>query len=435
MAACGAVPAAPAAEAPKAAAPAAPKAEAAPKMVVKEITISNYHSPEDPRWKALSETFKIGEQALGMKINTTLEFREVQQKRNAEFAAGTTNVDITYNQVNWVLQWGLNGVIEELTPYFAKGPRKKEDYFAGELVNWSWGPALYGVPFQSGGECFLINKDWFNKAGINLPPKNWTYDDLLDIARKLTKPEQKKWGLVIYQNWVFYMMGTYMYNFGGKVLNETKDKALYGTDPKSLAGAQYNVELALKHKVIPPPEISKEIPQGLFHIEAQFVAMENNGIYRHNGIRPHLKENLDFLPPPKGADQRVTVLGNAYSIMKLSKAKDLAWDFLMWFHSDQGMLETPHFGAIAWPPVIKYATHPKWLEPFKGTRVMDVVDVWVSGGHDAMVVPEGSQAWDIDIKWTNKAIAGEITVPEAFRQSAEELNVLFGRRPKEWRMG
>ena len=324
---------------------------------------------------------------------------------NTEFAAGITAVDITYNQVNWALKWGLTGVIEELTPYFAKGPRSKEDYFAGELINWSWGPNLYGVPFQSGGENFMINKDMFTKAGVEIPPPDWSYDDLLEISRKLTNVEEKQWGLVVYQNYVFYMMGTWMYNFGGQILNETKDKALYGTDPQSLEGAQFNIDLALKHKLTPPPEIREVIPKGQNHIEARFVAMENNGIYRHNGIRPHLGEALDFLPPPKGLDQRVTVLGNAYSIMALSEAKDLAWDFLMWFHSDESMLETPHFGSIAWPPVIEYATHPKWLEPFKGTRVTDVVDVWISGGHDAMIVPEGSEAWSIDINWTRKAIS------------------------------
>ena len=103
-------------------------------------------------------------------------------------------MDITYNQVNWALKWGLTGVIEELTPYFAKGPRSKEDYFAGELVNWSWGPNLYGVPFQSGGECFHINKDLCSrKAGVEIPPPDWSYDDLLEISRKLTNEDEKQW--------------------------------------------------------------------------------------------------------------------------------------------------------------------------------------------------------------------------------------------------
>ena len=85
-------------------------------------------------------------------------------------------------------------IIEELTPYFAKGPRSKEDYFAGELVNWSWGPNLYGVPFQSGGECFMINKDLFTQAGVEIPPPDWSYDDLLDISRKLTNEDDKQVG-------------------------------------------------------------------------------------------------------------------------------------------------------------------------------------------------------------------------------------------------
>ncbi|MDE2817845.1 MAG: substrate-binding domain-containing protein [Chloroflexota bacterium] len=418
----------------------APKAEEKTEMMEKPVLkISNYHAEEDPRWKALSQTFATAEESLNITIEATPDRTfdgGVFAKRNTEFAAGEAGVDITYNQVNWALKWGLTGVIEELTPYFAKGPRSKEDYFAGELVNWSWGPNLYGVPFQSGGEVFHVNKDLLTQAGVDMPPPDWSYDDLLEMSRKLTNADENRWALVIYQNYVFYMMGTWMYNFGGQILNETKDKAVYGTDPLSLEGAQFNIDLALKHKVIAPgaSEIGVEFPKGTYHIENQFAAMENNGIYRHNGIRPHLGEALDFLPPPKGLDQRVTVLGNAYSILSLSEAKDLAWDFLMWFHSDESMLETPHFGSIAWPPVIEYATHPVWLEPFKGTRVTDVVDVWISGGHDAMIVPEGTEAWGIDIEWTRKAISGEVTVPEAFRSSAEEMNVLFSQRPEEWKM-
>ena len=76
LAACGAVPVAPSAEAPIT----EEKPAAAPETEVREITISNYHSPEDPRWTAISETYRIGEEALGIKINTTPEYREVNTK-------------------------------------------------------------------------------------------------------------------------------------------------------------------------------------------------------------------------------------------------------------------------------------------------------------------------------------------------------------------
>ena len=139
LAACGAVPVAPPAEAPQTEEKPAPKAEAPPETEVRELTISNYHSPEDPRWTAISETYRIGEEALGIKINTTPEYREVNQKRATEWAAGTTTVDITYNQLNWFLPWGLSGMLVDLNPYFAKGPREKADYFTTDFGSMGLG--------------------------------------------------------------------------------------------------------------------------------------------------------------------------------------------------------------------------------------------------------------------------------------------------------
>lgn len=103
LAACGAVAATPAEETAPAEKDAESKAEMAPKAEPQVLRISNYHSPEDARWTALSQTFAEGAEALGITIETPQEYREVWQKRTTEFAAGTTTVDITYNQNNWAL--------------------------------------------------------------------------------------------------------------------------------------------------------------------------------------------------------------------------------------------------------------------------------------------------------------------------------------------
>ena len=433
LAACGAVPAAPPAEAPETEGKPAPKAAAPPETGVREITISNYHSPEDARWKALSETYRIGEEALGIKINTTPEYREVNTKRATEWAAGTATVDITYNQLNWFLPWGLSGMLVDLNPYFSKGPRKKEDYFTTDLEAWGWGGKLYALTFQFGGECFMFNRQLFDKAGLNYPTKDWTYDDLLEMGRKLTNPDEKRWAVRVAQNHIFYMHGTYVLNFGGPLLDEKKEKALFGEDPGAIAGTQYNVDLHLKHQFTPPAELREQLPQGQSYLEAGFVAMEDNGIFRHNTIRKFLGESLDFAPPPKGVNQRAAVLGNAYSILSLSKVQDLAWDFLMWLHSEQGFLETPQFGAIAWPPVITYARHPKWLEPFKGTQVLDAVDVWESGGHTSGVLPERGEVLKVARAEMGRMIKGETTVPEGLRTMGDQMNSILAQRPPEWR--
>ena len=112
LAACGTA-VAPTGE-PKADMAEAPKAEEAKVMEEKPVlVISNYHAETDPRWVALTETFKVGAESLGIDIKTTPDRTfdgGVFAKRNAEFAAGEAGVDITYNQVNWALKWGLTGV-------------------------------------------------------------------------------------------------------------------------------------------------------------------------------------------------------------------------------------------------------------------------------------------------------------------------------------
>jgi hypothetical protein len=59
--------------------------------------------------------------------------------------------------------------------------------------------------------------------------------------------------------------------------------------------------------------------------------------------------------------------------------------------------------------------------------------VWETGGHDLLVLPEGVQALTAMNTPMNGALRGAITTREALRQSATELNELFGRRPPAWK--
>ena len=145
-------------------------------------------------------------------------------------------------------------------------------------------------------------------------------------------------------------------------------------------------------------------------------------------------QNLDYAPPPKGptGTQRVAVAGNAWSIMNTSKARDAAWAALRWTYTKEGQ-QSPLLEALSWPPIISSANSPKWLELFKGTRIGDVSKTWESGGHDLLVLPEGSKAWDTMNAPVNRALLGEIGTREALQESARQLNELFAQRPAAWK--
>ena len=147
---------------------------------------------------------------------------------------------------------------------------------------------------------------------------------MIDMCQKLHKPEDNRWAVRVGQNSLFYMASTFMLNFGGEELTEDGNRVLYGEDPKSHAGAQFNVDLHLKHEFTPPSEIVRELlagRSGIGILELGHIAMEFNGVFRYNASQQHLGENLSVTRPPRGERGTATVVGNAHSVMGLSKVQ------------------------------------------------------------------------------------------------------------------
>ncbi len=160
------------------------------------------------------------------------------------------------------------------------------------------------------------------------------------------------------------------------------------------------------------------------------AAMEINGNFRHSNIRKGIGvENLDFAPPPKGMRQSVSVGGNGWSILKLSKVVEA----LTTIYVNRDVALGPQLQAVSWPPVIYAEETKEWLSIFEGTHILDAAAAWRKDGHDLMVLPEGTEAWSTANEPLNRAIAGEIDTAVAMKESAEKLNALFAQRPAEWR--
>jgi ABC-type glycerol-3-phosphate transport system substrate-binding protein len=322
--------------------------------------------------------------------------------------------------------------------YMRRDKVDTKQYYQAELNSWSWKGKQWGIPFATGGETVMYNKKLFDAKGVKYPTKDWTYDDLLDTCRKLNEPANNKFAIQVNQNGIHYMMGTFLLNFGGKRLNDAKDRALYGDDANSIRGAELNLDIHRRYGFTPTPEALATVPSGRTPMEQEMLAMEVNGIFRHTQVRAAIgDENLDFAPPPKGPTgiQSASVAGNAWSILQLSKAKDAAWKALRWIHTREGML-APQIKAVAWPPLIWAADTAQWKDQFKGSKIAEVSRVWETGGHDLLVAPDSGEMWPLMGATTpplSKAFAGEISMREAMAESARLVNELFSRRPPAWK--
>ncbi len=83
-------------------------------------------------------------------------------------------------------KYAAEGVLENLDPYIQKSGYDLNDYWPGLLESAKYNGSVYGLPRDIEVNILYYNKDLFDKAGVKYPDENWTWDDLLAAAEKLT---------------------------------------------------------------------------------------------------------------------------------------------------------------------------------------------------------------------------------------------------------
>ncbi len=149
------------------------------------IEILHYFGVEDQQ-KALSEIVTAFEQSNpDIKIQLTyVPFGELLS-RTLQTAAVHRPAAIAALDNPDVLRAAKAGVLEDISPRLSQIPAWKETY-GGPKSAISAGGHVYGIPIGSNTVALYYNKKMFAEAGIQGPPKTW--DDLLRIAKQLSKP-------------------------------------------------------------------------------------------------------------------------------------------------------------------------------------------------------------------------------------------------------
>ena len=80
----------------------------------------------------------------------------------------------------------------------------------------------------------FYNRSWFQEAGLGDPQPGWTYYELLDIARRLSDPDQFKFGL----GSIDANRAGVILSFGANLMNEDRT-AFTLTTPQMFEAASY----------------------------------------------------------------------------------------------------------------------------------------------------------------------------------------------------
>ena len=412
----------------------APKEAEAPQAEIIEVVWACYNLGE-ARNKTLHEMKDVCNNTLPNR-RTRLETptENFLEKIRTEFVAGTTTYDIVVNQINWVQAGARTGLFLPISDYMKRDGVSRDDYI--DSSSWEVNGIMYGLAFLGGGDAIYYNKDLFDNDGVPYPELGTTYEQLLEGATKMTKQtgdETTQWGYNFGYSSLEVNLGSFVLDHGGQVLNEARDKALYGEDQNAIAGAQLYVDMILKHRVVPWGEerqaLREEGGSGR-HIGTGKVAMSQITLIPLKGAYDVLGESLGIAPLGTGpAGTRSPATGsNGWSIMSLTEVPDAAWDVFNVLSQKEAQ---DLYAVHALPGLFDSAE--VFLGNYPGMDWATVLDHWRNEGRDFFLTPETGEFWTTANQNLQPMYTGESTVQEAMKTSADAVNVLFSQRPDDWK--
>ena len=110
----------------------------------------------------------------------------------------------------------------------------------------------HGLMTQISYFAWAYNKNYFQEAGIKEPTKDWTWNDALDIARRLSRVTDNRWGIrpngEIYA-WLHSANATYL---------DVKTQKVTWDAPAVKEALQFIADLVVRHRVAASPKEETE---------------------------------------------------------------------------------------------------------------------------------------------------------------------------------
>jgi multiple sugar transport system substrate-binding protein len=168
---------------------------------------------------------------------------DTQEKIIAQFAADQQG-DLVMVDQHLVPVFGPKGVLEDISSTMAS--LKFDFNSVYDIANiTSYGGKRHGILVQLNSNVWVYNKSLFQQAGVAEPTAAWTWNDHLEAARKLSKPELGVWGTNVRAD-----MYPWFWQAGVDYLAPDGKKTLFDSGP-ARAVWQHVVDVVVRHRAAP----------------------------------------------------------------------------------------------------------------------------------------------------------------------------------------
>jgi len=331
--------------------------------------------------------------------NITVSFEPVPQdygtKLLAEFASNSAPDVFQVGDGDAATDVAL-GVAENLDPYISGANGFDASVMYPNLAAFGQVQgSTYYLTKDYSPLVLYYNKDLFDAADVTYPSKDWTWDDLLKAAQKLTVDSNgndatsanfdptnvQRWGIWLPDSWgdTLWTRGILpiIYQYGGDLISSDGTTATgHMNSEATVAGLQWYADLFNKYHIAPSKSDYSSF-NGADLFAQQQVAMMWTGVWPMNSYETGssaltFKWGSNILPAgPKGNANALCWAG--FAMYSKSQNKDAAWTFMKYITAGEGAKDFAAYALTANQTIAQ--TQGLETDEYKGSVMADLANV------------------------------------------------------------
>ena len=229
--------------------------------------------------------------------------------------------------------WNYPAYHEGLEPLDSYIEKEGEDYkknFYSTLWNYnSYDGQIYGLPVGFTTHCVYYNKDLFEKAGVEVPKGDWTWDDLKEKAKEIYEKTGVK-GFSFSMKPDPYDYEMYLWSNGTAYCDKDGKMEGYVDSDKALETYKMFQDMEKDGYAVATEK------SGGDEFQAGQTGMFVYGAW---AVKKYTEEGVNFglaKLPSFGTEKSASILSSSgVAIAKSSKNKEAAWEFVKFWTSEE----------------------------------------------------------------------------------------------------
>jgi len=381
-------------------------------------TVTVWRWPDDSG--IVAELFNEFTEKTGIIVNheeMTLDWGEYVTQTVTYLSQGYEDIDVYWMPEVSTPSYMAAGWLEPLDDYFSTEDLSdwSKDYLA---VACQYEGKTYHVPQTLGLMCLYYDQAAFDEAGVEVPEKGWTWDDLVAIGKALTTDDRH--GIILTG-----APGGYLFNDINHFVSQNGGDLSDFNDPKTQEALKFYYDLIWTHEIAPP-----ETPQNGY-LEGVEVFLQGKGamLFTWDSVKGIIEErfpdsfkNKDYwaLPMFSGPAKDYVMASNwGWAVGSSSANKALGKEFIKFMTSPEAMIK---YSPLALPPRASLLADPGQLtDPI--IAEMDELNIAVSATRQfySAVQSEFETAVSDAV---HAYITNQITFDEMIAQAVETIGQL-----------